>query len=71
MTLLRFMPRSVRVLIAGLVTALLLTATAPADAHAIRDETPRATTLLESRSHSDDSPTPSTRIGVSDAVSTD
>ncbi len=41
MTLLKFMPRSVRVLIAGLVTALLLTATAPADAHAIRDETPR------------------------------
>ena len=43
MTPLSFMPRAVRILIAGLATALLLAAasTRPADAHAIRDETPR------------------------------
>ena len=37
------MPRAVRIPIAGLATALLLAAVspAPADAHAIRDETPR------------------------------
>ena len=43
MTLLKFMPRPERVLITGLAIALLLAALspAPADAHAIRDETPR------------------------------
>ena len=41
MTLLKYMPRAVRIPIAGLVTALLLATTAPADAHAIRDESPR------------------------------
>ena len=41
MTLLKYMPRALRIPIAGLVTALLLATTAPADAHAIRDETPR------------------------------
>ena len=43
MTLLTFMPRSVRTLFAGLAAALLLAAVSPgpAEAHAIRDETPR------------------------------
>ena len=41
MTRFTFMPRAVRIPIAGLVTALLLATTTPADAHAIRDETPR------------------------------
>ena len=42
-TLLTFTPSTIRTLIAGLVTALLLAATAPAPAaaHDIRDETPR------------------------------
>ena len=43
MTPLAFTPRTVRTLIAGFATALLLTAVSlqPANAHAIRDETPR------------------------------
>ena len=43
MTLLKFMPRPERILIAAVSIALLLAAVspAPADAHAIRDETPR------------------------------
>ena len=43
MTRLEFTPRAARMLIAGLATALLLAivSPAPADAHAIRDETPR------------------------------
>ncbi|MDE0202471.1 MAG: 5'-methylthioadenosine/S-adenosylhomocysteine nucleosidase [Rhodospirillaceae bacterium] len=41
MTRLEYMPRALRIPIAGLVTALLLATTTPADAHAIRDETPR------------------------------
>ena len=43
MTFLTLAPRTIRTLIAGLATALLLTAVspAPADAHAILDETPR------------------------------
>ncbi len=43
MTLLSFLPRAVRVLIAGFATAFLLATVSPApvDAHAIRDETPR------------------------------
>ena len=43
MTLLKFMPCAARILIASLATALLIAAVspAPADAHAIRDETPR------------------------------
>ena len=43
MTPLSFTPRTVRTLIAGLAAALLLAAASPrpADAHAIRDETPR------------------------------
>ena len=43
MTLLKFMPRPERILIAAVSIALLLAAAspAPADAHAIRDETPR------------------------------
>ena len=43
MTPLKYMPRAVRVLIAGLATVFLLAIVLPepADAHAIRDETPR------------------------------
>ena len=43
MILLTFLPRSVRTLFAGLAIALLLAAVSPtpADAHGIRDETPR------------------------------
>ena len=43
MTLLKVLPHAVRIPIAGLATALLLATVspAPADAHAIRDETPR------------------------------
>ena len=40
-TLLTFTPSTLRTLIAGLVTALLSAATAPAEARGIRDETPR------------------------------
>ena len=40
-TFLTFTPSTIRTLIAGLVTALPLAATAPAAAHDIRDETPR------------------------------
>ena len=43
MTRLKIMPSAVRILIAGLASALLLATVspAPADAHAVRDETPR------------------------------
>ena len=41
MTPLKYIPRAVRIPIAGLITALLLATATPAGAHAIRDETPR------------------------------
>ena len=45
MTLLKYMPRAVRIPIVAFVTALLLATTTPADAHAIRDETPRTAVI--------------------------